>query len=74
MVSASFEEITKTVPERSLLLPIKKRAGRNNRGVITVRHRGGGAKRKLRIIDFARDKLDVPGAAGTLREPGKRWS
>jgi large subunit ribosomal protein L2 len=61
MVSASFEEITKTVPERSLLLPIRKKAGRNNRGVVTVRHRGGGAKRRLRIIDFKRDKIGVQG-------------
>jgi large subunit ribosomal protein L2 len=61
MVSASFEEITKTVPEKSLLLPIRKKAGRNNRGVVTVRHRGGGAKRRLRIIDFKRNKIGVQG-------------
>lgn len=61
MVSASFEEITKTVPEKSLLKPLRKKAGRNNRGVVTVRHRGGGAKRRLRIIDFKRDKFGVPG-------------
>lgn len=66
MVSASFEEITKTTPERSLLLPLKKRAGRNNRGVITVRHRGGGAKQKLRIIDFKRDKFGVPGKVAAI--------
>lgn len=66
MVSASFEEITKTVPERSLLLPIKKRAGRNNRGVITVRHRGGGAKRRLRIIDFKRGKIGVQGKVAAI--------
>ncbi len=61
MVSASFEELTKTSPEKSLLLPIRKQAGRNNRGVVSVRHRGGGAKRRLRIIDFKRDKAGVPG-------------
>jgi large subunit ribosomal protein L2 len=57
----TFEEITKTSPEKSLVLPIRKRAGRNSQGRITVRHRGGGAKRKLRILDFKRDNLGVPG-------------
>ena len=66
MVSASFEEITKTAPEKSLLLPVKKRAGRNNRGVITVRHRGGGVKRRLRVVDFKRDKSDVPGKVAAV--------
>lgn len=66
MVSASFEEITKSVPEKSLLLPIRKRAGRNNRGVVTVRHRGGGAKRRLRIIDFKRDKPGIQGKVAAI--------
>ena len=66
MVSASFEEITKTVPEKSLLLPVKKKAGRNNRGVVSVRHRGGGAKRRLRIIDFKRDKIGVQGKVASI--------
>jgi large subunit ribosomal protein L2 len=66
MVSPSFEEITKPVPERSLLLPVKKKAGRNNRGVVTVRHRGGGAKRRLRIIDFKRDKTGVQGKVASI--------
>jgi len=66
MVSPSFEEITKPVPERSLLLPIKKKSGRNNRGVVTVRHRGGGAKRRLRIIDFKRDKVGVQGKVTSI--------
>jgi large subunit ribosomal protein L2 len=61
MTGSSFEEITKKKPEKSLLLPLRKRAGRNNQGRITVRHRGGGAKRRLRLIDFKRDKLGVPG-------------
>ena len=61
MSGSTFEEITKTKPEKSLLLPLKKKAGRSNQGKITVRHRGGGAKRRLRIIDFKRDKLGVPG-------------
>jgi large subunit ribosomal protein L2 len=66
MVGATFEEITKSKPEKSLVSPLKKRAGRNNRGVITVRHRGGGAKQKLRIIDFKRDKIGVPGRVAAI--------
>lgn len=66
IVAASFEEITKTVPEKSLLKPYKRKAGRNNRGVVSVRHRGGGAKRRLRIIDFKRDKIDVPGKVAAI--------
>ncbi len=61
MTGAGFEEITKTKPEKSLLRPLRKRAGRNNQGRISVRHRGGGAKRMYRIIDFKRDKIDMPG-------------
>jgi large subunit ribosomal protein L2 len=61
MVSPSFEEITKDSPEKSLLKPLRKKGGRNNRGVVTVRHIGGGSKRRLRIIDFKRDKTGVPG-------------
>lgn len=66
MVTASFEEITRGVPEKSLLKPLKKKAGRNSRGVVSVRHRGGGAKRRLRIIDFKRDKLGVPGRVAAI--------
>lgn len=66
MTSATFEELTKVAPERSLLMPLRKKAGRNSRGVITVRHRGGGTKRKLRIIDFKRDKVGVPGKVTTI--------
>lgn len=61
MSGYTFEEITKDKPEKPLLLPLKKKAGRNNQGRITVRHRGGGAKRKLRLIDYKRDKFGVPG-------------
>ena len=61
MVRSSFEEITKSTPEKALLLPIRKRAGRNSRGVVSVRHRGGGNKRMLRIVDFKRDKNGIPG-------------
>ncbi len=56
----TFEEITKTEPERSLIEPLKKHSGRNNQGRITVRHRGGGHKRYYRIIDFKRDKRGIP--------------
>ncbi len=66
MTGATFEEITKSKPEKSLLLPLKKRAGRNNQGRITVRQRGGGAKRKIRIIDFKRDKIGVPGRVAAI--------
>lgn len=62
----SFEEITRKKPEKSLLLPLKKSAGRNVRGKITVRHRGGGAKRRLRAIDFKRDKIGVPGKVASI--------
>ena len=61
MTGSTFEEITKKRPEKSLLRPLKRKAGRNNQGRMTVRHRGGGAKRMYRIIDFKRDKLDVRG-------------
>ena len=66
MSSSTFEEITKDKPEKSLLLPLKKRGGRNSQGRITVRHRGGGAKRRLRIIDFKRDKAGVPGRVAAI--------
>jgi len=56
MSVSTFEEITKKAPEKSLLEPVKKTGGRNSYGRITVRHRGGGAKQKYRIIDFKRDK------------------
>jgi large subunit ribosomal protein L2 len=61
MTGATFEEITKAKPEKSLLLPLRKRAGRNAQGKVTVRHRGGGAKRRLRVLDFKRDKPSIPG-------------
>ncbi len=58
MTGSDFSEITKSTPEKSLLVPLKKNAGRNNQGKITVRHRGGGTKRKYRIIDFKRNSKD----------------
>jgi large subunit ribosomal protein L2 len=57
---STFEEVTKTEPERSLLKPLKRKGGRNNQGRITVRHQGGGHKRAYRVIDFKRDKDGVP--------------
>ena len=56
----TFEEITKSKPERSLIKIRKQRAGRNAYGRITVRHRGGGHKRKIRLVDFKRDKIGIP--------------
>jgi len=61
MTGYTFAEITKKKPEKSLVVPLKKKAGRNNQGRVTVRHRGGGAKRMLRIIDFKRNKFDTRG-------------
>jgi large subunit ribosomal protein L2 len=66
MSGAAFEELTGVAPEKSLLVPLKKKAGRNSRGVVTVRHRGGGSKRKLRLIDFKRDKISVPGRIASI--------
>ena len=63
---STYEEITKTKPEKSLVTPIKKSGGRNNQGHITCRHRGGGNKRMLRIIDFKRNKVDVPGKCASI--------
>ena len=60
MTVATFEEITKTTPEKSLLVSMSKTAGRNAQGRITSRHRGGGVKRKYRIIDLKRDKDNIP--------------
>ena len=60
MTGSDFSEITKTTPEKSLTTSLRKNAGRNNQGKITVRHRGGGSRRKYRIIDFKRKKDGVP--------------
>ncbi len=57
---SNFDELTKSTPEKALLMPRKRTGGRNNRGRITSRHRGGGHKRMIRIVDFKRDKLDMP--------------
>lgn len=66
MTVSTFEEITTSTPERSLTVTLKKHSGRNNRGKITVRHRGGGYRPKYRIIDFKRDKDGVPGKVATI--------
>ena len=66
MTSLTFEEITRSEPERALLVPKKQKAGRNFRGKITVRHRGRGHKRQIRIIDFKRDKLGVPARVDSI--------
>jgi large subunit ribosomal protein L2 len=66
MSGFTFDEITKKKPEKSLLVPRRRKAGRNNQGRITVRHRGGGAARRLRLIDFKRDKLGVPGRVASI--------
>ena len=66
MSVSDFSEITTNRPERSLLAPISRNGGRNNNGRITARHRGGGHKRRYRIIDFNRDKIGVPGRVATI--------
>ena len=72
MTGSTFEEITRTEPERSLLRPLRKRSGRNVHGRITVRHRGGGHKRLYRLIDFKRDKVGIPARVGSIEyEPNR---
>ena len=66
MTMPTFEEITSQEPEKSLLVALKVKAGRNNQGKITVRHRGGTVKRKYRIIDFKRNKDEVPAKVATI--------
>lgn len=66
MSVVSYAELSKVEPEKSLLAPLKKNSGRNNTGRITVRHRGGGNRRKYRIIDFKRGKHDIPAEVMTL--------
>lgn len=66
MSVSTFEEITTSTPEKSLLAPFNSKAGRNNQGKITVRHQGGGVKRKYRIIDFKRNKDNIVGKVATI--------
>ena len=72
MTSSTFEEITKSKPEKSLTKTVKKHSGRNVRGKITVRHRGGGYRLKYRVIDFKRDKDGIPGKVNAIEyDPGR---
>jgi large subunit ribosomal protein L2 len=66
MTVSTFEEITATTPQKSLLRPVRRQGGRNFRGKVTVRHQGGGHKRRYRVIDFRRDKHGVPGRVSTI--------
>jgi len=66
MTGATFEEVTKDHPERSLLVPRKKSGGRNVHGRVTVRHRGGGSRRHIRVVDFKRDKHDIPATVAAI--------
>lgn len=66
MTGHSFEEITRSKPKKSLTEALRKRGGRNNLGRLTVRHRGGGSKRRYRIIDFKRDKYNVPAVVESI--------
>jgi large subunit ribosomal protein L2 len=65
-VKNTFEEVTASTPEKSLLAPYKKTGGRNNTGKMTMRYRGGGHKKKYRVVDFKRDKFGVPGVVKTI--------
>ena len=68
----TFEDVTKKEPEKSLLIPKIRISGRNSQGKITVRHRGGGAKRMIRVVDFMRDKYDVPARVAAIEyDPGR---
>lgn len=66
MSVTTFDDITRTTPERSLLKPVHKRSGRSAKGRVTVRHRGGGHKRMYRVIDFKRDKFGIPGRVDSI--------
>jgi len=66
MSVSTFDEITRSKPERSLLAPLRKKSGRNNRGVVTTRHRGGGHKRRYRIIDFRRNNFGISGTVESI--------
>jgi len=66
MTGYTFEEITKSTPERSLIIPLRKSGGRNAHGRVTVRHRGGGHRRFIRIVDFKREKIGVPARVAAI--------
>ena len=71
---SDFDEITRTVPEKSLLIPLKRTGGRNSYGRITTRHIGGGHKRRYRAIDFRRDKVEIPARVAELEYDPNRSS
>src|SRR5574341_1966687 len=66
MTGHTFEEITKSKPERSLIVPLRKSGGRNTYGRVTVRHRGGGHRRFIRVVDFKREKRDIPAKVAAI--------
>ncbi len=66
LTGSTFEEITKTTPEKSLVVPVRRTGGRNSLGKMTMRHQGGGHKRAFRIIDFKRDKVDIPAKVASI--------
>ncbi len=72
MTGSTFEEITKTKPEKNLTVSKSRKAGRNVYGRITVRHRGGGSKQKVRVVDFKRRKLDIPATVSAIEYDPKR--
>ena len=72
MTNSTFEEITTSTPEKSLLVSIKKTGGRNNNGRITTRHIGGGNKRKYRLVDFKRVKDGIPATVATVEYDANR--
>ena len=74
MSVSTFERVTRSKPEKKLLRPLKKKSGRNSSGRITVRHHGGGHKRQYRIIDFKRDKFDVPARVASIEYDPNRSS
>ena len=72
MTGYTFDEITKSTPERSLIVPLRKSGGRNSYGRVTVRHRGGGHRRFIRVVDFKRDKRDIPAKVAAIEyDPGR---
>jgi large subunit ribosomal protein L2 len=66
MTGYTFDEITKDTPERSLILPLRRHGGRNSYGRVTVRHQGGGSRRNIRIVDFKRDKVNIPAKVAAI--------
>jgi large subunit ribosomal protein L2 len=66
MTGYTFDEITKDTPERALIVPLRRHGGRNSYGRVTVRHQGGGARRNIRIVDFKRDKVNIPAKVAAI--------